>query len=111
MCIPKEKDLKLKLNEKGEGKAYKFFLGKERLLPLCEDLADGKRVYYKTDCWIKSTAGPGFFMYRFKKDGESVNWDYTHVKRIRFRNISHQGLGFDKEPVIVAQEIFIPKEA
>ncbi len=104
MCVPKEKDLKLKLNEKGEGWAYKFFLGNEEdLRALCDD-----GFYFEPGRWIKSTFGPGFFMYRFKKDGITAKWIYRSVKRIKFRGVSHQGIDSGKQ-IIVAKEIFIPK--
>ena len=104
MCIPKEKDLKLKLNEKEEGEAYKFFLGKgEELKPLC-----GYYMPYRINQWIKSPHGPGFFMYRFKKDGIKEGWIYTSVKKVKFRDVTHQGEIYGKQ-IIVAKEIFIPK--
>ena len=102
MCIPRKKDLKLKLNEEGEGKAYKFFLGNKTLTALCSSYT------YETNRWVESSHGPGFFMYRFKKGGMSEGWAHTHVRRIKFRNVKYQGISCGQQ-VIVAKEIFIPK--
>lgn len=110
MCLPNPKDLRLRLNESGEGIAYKLFQGSKQLLPLVQYLAHGKRMSYKTGCWIKSTSGPGFFMYKYKKEITDSEWSYTQLKRIKFRKVTYEGIGFGAS-IIVAKEIFIPKEA
>ena len=108
MCMPIKKDLRLKLNEKGEGFAYKLFTGYKTLRPLCGNY--GRFEKFKINSWVKSPGGPGFFMYLRKKEAENDGWAYTHIKKIKFRKVAHEGTICGK-PIIVAKEIFIPKEA
>ena len=105
MCIPIHKDLRLTLNESGEGVGYKLFYWRENKLKGIVQTARS----YKTKKWLKSRSGPGYFLYRFKKEALADGWMFDEIKRVKFRGVGYQGKDVDGAQIIVAEEIFIPK--
>jgi hypothetical protein len=109
MCIPDGEKFKPRINKKGEGVGYKLF----------QEQGDGELysllyfMEFKRGLWIKSKSGPGFFIFALKKEAMNDGWSYDKLLRVRFRGVKHAAK-WPREPkskIIVAKEIFIPKEA
>ena len=125
MCLQRLEDFNLTLNKDGVGIGYKVFNrnegrlygeyarpGKERKLGVW--LKEGNFRPQRRDTGLDRDGVKykrGWHIFLRRKD--AVNWDvgFQAIRKIKFRGIVAMGRMVNSSAIVVAKEIFIPKEA
>jgi len=122
MCLENLENFKVKLNEDGIGTGYKVFKLKEgelrgeivtqgRARPIGTWLKE-KDFRAISDEKIDGRYKQGWHI--FLRRQSALEWGIYGgliIKRVKFRDIVATGRNVDRNRVVVAKEIFIPKEA
>ena len=124
MCLQKLEDFNVRLNKDGVGTGYKVFRQFKGKL-FGEYARTGKER--RTDIWLKeenfrpqrSDDGLERIGKRYKRGWHvfltwkaAENWrsEGQHIRKIKFKDIVATGRGAYNSRIVVAKEIFIPKE-
>jgi hypothetical protein len=125
MCLEKLENFKVKLNEEGIGTGYKVFRVEDG--ELYGEIVRREKVR-RVAVWLKERnfrepKGSNLKLidakyekgwHIFLSKGSAYDWgieDRLVIKRIRYRGVVAKGRNVDRNRVVVAKEIFIPKEA
>ena len=124
MCLKKLEDFNVQLNKVGVGTGYKVFNGKEGRL-YGEYARPGKER--RVGVWLKEENfraqridtglerdgvkyKRGWHIFLTRKDAVAWSVIHQHVRKVKFKGIVAMGRTENNRAVIVAKEIFIPKE-
>ena len=124
MCLSKVKDFEVTLNKDGVGTGYKVFRQINGKLYGEYARPEKKRrigVWLKeqnfrpqrtNDCIepIGKKYKRGWHIFLTREAADKWNSLFLCVRKIKFRGIVTMGRSFNKSRVVVAKEIFIPKE-
>ena len=125
MCLKKLEDFNVRLNKDGVGTGYKVFRRFEGKLFGEYARTDKER---RPDIWLKeenfrprrSDDGldrigrmykRGWHIFLTRKAAKNWRSEGQHIRKIKFKGIVTTGRGTYKSRIVVAKEIFIPKEA
>ena len=125
MCLKRLEDFNVRLNKDGIGTGYKVF--NQRNGRLCGEYArPGKER--RVGVWLKEENFRaqridtgldrngvkhkyGWHIFLRRKAAENWSAEGQDIRKIKFKRIVTTGIGTNNAKVIVAKEIFIPKEA